>query len=416
MVIVLGSRQPKHTAAGKDRESVPVPQGHNLFWKRNAPFLLLTLFGIVTLEWMAPPTSCDVSQSKLYSVSTKNQNNRAVVIVGAGMAGLAAAKELAKHGVDYLMLEASDRIGGRIEQSDNFTDFPIDLGTSLMNDPNLLQKIAESDDIPDMKVKSVGKGSGQYIPTRTWYEFLNAYILPNQKQIDYNCKVDRIDHGGPRTAPIELHCGRRTYLADTVIVTVPLPLLQSSEITYSPPLPGLPDVNAGEVWPGIKVIFEFKDSFYPEYFSIDDPAKSDPGKVEFWNCARLYLHSTQHVLAGHYVGQPALKYVNLDDETIAKSVLTRLDQKFGNGVATKKHIRHMIVNWSRRPLARGAFSYHGTEKWTSNQKMTERLYLAGEAFPTNESQEAGSIQTAALSGRHAAKELIMYLNSTLGEE
>eukprot|EP00980_Cylindrotheca_fusiformis_P019835 scaffold6966_cov112-Cylindrotheca_fusiformis.AAC.13 len=226
-------------------------------------------------------------------------------------------------------------------------------------------------------------------------------------QIDYNCKVDRTDHGGPRKIPIELHCGRHAYLADTVIVTVPLLLLQSGEITFSPPLPGLPDVSAGEMWPGIK---------YPDYFSMKETDKSDPGKVEFWNCARLYLHSTQYVLAGHYVGQPALKYVNLDDETIAKSVLTRLDQRFGNGVATKRYIRHIIVNWSNRPLAKGAFSYHGTKKWTSNQKMTERLYLASEAFPTSESQEAGLIQTGAFSGRHAAKELIMYLNSTLGEE
>ncbi len=37
-----------------------------------------------------------------------------VVIVGAGIAGLAAATELASAGVSFCILEARERIGGRI--------------------------------------------------------------------------------------------------------------------------------------------------------------------------------------------------------------------------------------------------------------------------------------------------------------
>ena len=36
-----------------------------------------------------------------------------VVIVGAGTAGLAAAKELTKQGFSFIVLEGSNRIGGR---------------------------------------------------------------------------------------------------------------------------------------------------------------------------------------------------------------------------------------------------------------------------------------------------------------
>ena len=36
-----------------------------------------------------------------------------VVIVGAGFAGLVAARELQMKGIDYQILEARDRIGGR---------------------------------------------------------------------------------------------------------------------------------------------------------------------------------------------------------------------------------------------------------------------------------------------------------------
>jgi monoamine oxidase len=40
--------------------------------------------------------------------------NSDVVIVGAGVAGLAAAQQLLAHGRDLAALEARDRIGGRI--------------------------------------------------------------------------------------------------------------------------------------------------------------------------------------------------------------------------------------------------------------------------------------------------------------
>ncbi|KAF3513551.1 hypothetical protein F2Q69_00000549, partial [Brassica cretica] len=51
-----------------------------------------------------------------------------VIIIGAGISGIAAAKELAEKGVeDVLILEATDRIGGRI-QKQSFGDVSVELG------------------------------------------------------------------------------------------------------------------------------------------------------------------------------------------------------------------------------------------------------------------------------------------------
>jgi phytoene dehydrogenase-like protein len=38
-----------------------------------------------------------------------------VIIVGAGLAGLSCARRLRTQGADYLLIEASDRVGGRVK-------------------------------------------------------------------------------------------------------------------------------------------------------------------------------------------------------------------------------------------------------------------------------------------------------------
>ena len=40
-----------------------------------------------------------------------------VIVLGAGLAGLSAAPDLALAGSDVLVLEARDRAGGRVEQT-----------------------------------------------------------------------------------------------------------------------------------------------------------------------------------------------------------------------------------------------------------------------------------------------------------
>ena len=65
-----------------------------------------------------------------------------IIVIGAGVAGLAAARALARNGEEVRVLEARDRIGGRIltERSD-VTQLPIELGAEFLH--GKAQEVAE---------------------------------------------------------------------------------------------------------------------------------------------------------------------------------------------------------------------------------------------------------------------------------
>jgi phytoene dehydrogenase-like protein len=64
--------------------------------------------------------------------STMPNTDAEVVIIGGGLAGLAAARRLDRAGVDWLLVEAADRLGGRVA-SDVVDGFVLDRGFQVLN-------------------------------------------------------------------------------------------------------------------------------------------------------------------------------------------------------------------------------------------------------------------------------------------
>jgi polyamine oxidase len=56
-----------------------------------------------------------------------------VAVVGAGVAGLSAARNLADHGLSVIVLEARDRIGGQLYTDHGFSSVPVVLGAGLIH-------------------------------------------------------------------------------------------------------------------------------------------------------------------------------------------------------------------------------------------------------------------------------------------
>jgi monoamine oxidase len=70
-----------------------------------------------------------------------------VCVVGAGYAGLTAARRLRQEGKDVVVLEARDRVGGRVWTRQSQSGAPIDMGGTYLspNQERILALAAEVD-------------------------------------------------------------------------------------------------------------------------------------------------------------------------------------------------------------------------------------------------------------------------------
>ena len=90
--------------------------------------------------------------SSLFSsqLNAKNNNilkNKKIVVVGAGISGLSAAKKLTQYGAAVKVLEANNYIGGRIKTDWSFgNDAPFEVGAGWIHGPsskNPTKKLAD---------------------------------------------------------------------------------------------------------------------------------------------------------------------------------------------------------------------------------------------------------------------------------
>ena len=115
------------------------------------------------------------------------------IIIGAGAAGLAAARELSGRGLDILLLEARDRIGGRVETL-HLPDLaqPIELGAEFIHgDPQSTFAVVDAAALPVCELPDTHWWStdGRWEEVRDfWGEIakLRAQIRPRKHDISFD--------------------------------------------------------------------------------------------------------------------------------------------------------------------------------------------------------------------------------------
>lgn len=117
---------------------VPVPQLAQPTW-------LFEVDAVVAVETTITTTPAHVLLPAVPSPASSSPSKKVVdvVIIGAGLSGLAAAEDVRRAGLSCVVLEARDRVGGKtwsapLSQGDGI----IDLGAAWINDSNQSRMIA----------------------------------------------------------------------------------------------------------------------------------------------------------------------------------------------------------------------------------------------------------------------------------
>lgn len=125
-----------------------------------------------------------------------------VVVVGAGISGIAAAAHLAERGIKAIVLEGRDRIGGRLFTDRTSGSAPYELGCSWLHEAgqNPLVKLAEKEHIAFVRDNTAGfyDANGPLDMTveiakclQAFKQHVGQYWLNSSDDISYKDLVDR---------------------------------------------------------------------------------------------------------------------------------------------------------------------------------------------------------------------------------
>ncbi|MEM1414877.1 MAG: NAD(P)/FAD-dependent oxidoreductase [Myxococcota bacterium] len=329
-----------------------------------------------------------------------------VLVIGAGASGLAAGYLLDRYGIDYEILEASTRIGGRVLRDETLADFPIDLGAEWLHDePTMLAQLVDDRSVdasvelvpysPDTihawtgsRVRRVNYASPFYTEykfrTTNWFGFLERFFAPaSAGRIRFDTEVVHVDTSTPRVQ-VTTAAGA-TLEADRVLLTVPIKVLKDARIAFAPELsPARADALARvDVPAGLKVFLDFERRFYPDLLLDGGVLRSGSFDKLYYDAA-FRKPSERHVLGLFWVSDDAAPMVALDDATIAERTLADLDRIF-DGRASRHYRGHVVQNWSADPFVRGAYSTgfdgdQGRLVDTLRAPIDGRVFFAGEAL------------------------------------
>tara|TARA_B110000879_G_scaffold89317_1_gene122735 strand:+ start:717 stop:1934 length:1218 start_codon:yes stop_codon:yes gene_type:complete len=354
-----------------------------------------------------------------------------VIIVGAGASGLAAAKVLEQNNIDYIILEATNRYGGRLKKDTILADFPIDVAAEWLHSaPIILNKLKgkhgnkiDEELIPYHLEKTASWDGKEYkinpkweddafyyfmpeskFKNTTWYDFVNENIAKSVKhKIKLNSPVKGIDYSNNQV--IVKTANGAKYQADRVLVTVSIGVLKSNMLTFKPAISEKRKEAIASVifHPGFKVALKFTEKFYPDAITCN----VENGEKGFYDMA--FKRDTQtNVLGFLCMGNETQRYYDLHSEQeIIASLIKELDKMFDGKASATYSGEYILENWGQYEFTQGTWTQALQEKKsrlkTLNLPLDNKVYFAGEI---NDTYQQMGVPGAILSGYYSIDKLL----------
>ncbi len=282
-----------------------------------------------------------------------------VIIIGAGLSGLTTANNLKKKNISFKIIEAQNRLGGRIETISGLLNTPMDLGATWFNEGHIhLMNLLNELEIEFFHQHSAGKTIFQ---TKS-FEPPQIFYTPNSEQSSYrikggtsaiieklqnnignenillNTSITKIIDAGDFMTLLD-NKGNQ-YEAKNIISTIP-PQLLIDKIEFVPQLP----IQISELMQNVQTWMSGSIKFSVEY---DEPfwlQNQFSGTIfsQSGIAVEIYDHSnfdqTKFSLMGFLNGL-AVNYDKIERENL---VLSQIENLFGSIV--KKHISYNDKIW-----------------------------------------------------------------------
>ncbi|HJO21288.1 MAG TPA: FAD-dependent oxidoreductase [Candidatus Marinimicrobia bacterium] len=374
-----------------------------------------------------PTTTIDTSPGMLDEAS----NTKKVIIIGAGMSGLVAGYELARAGHDVSILEARDRIGGRvltirspfsnnhfaeggaarIKPSHNLTigyanHFNLDLdpfyATSgdYINMSNGNREIITNNTYLNTSFISILRK--EYMKIRGGLDLLphafsNSSALNNRIYLD--TPVTSIQQQN-NSVTVQTSNGNQ-FIADRVLCTIPLTVLNKIQFTPSLSSEKQTAMNGGYRYaPSTRIYMQFQNRFW-ESESLNGWGNTDIPE-EIWQ-PTWDLSGASGIMMSYLRWTPAETMDALNNQERIDYVLNRWENIFPG--VTNNLESGTSHSWAKEEWSNGAYASPTSSQNTAlahHIGLAEgQIHFAGE----HASDNPGWIQGALFSGLRAANEI-----------